>query len=181
MNVMKSNRIFKVILGFLFLILAVNAQTENKTIAANSPAQSKTVPVLKYEAVDKLFNKNDNKLYVVNFWATWCSPCVEELPEFMEVNHQFKSNPDFKMLLISLDSPKDLEKKVKLFLIENKIEPDVYILDDVKRMNYWILAVNRSWTGSIPATALYKNGKQLHFHEGQMTKAELTSLVEKYL
>lgn len=178
---MKSNQIFKVILGILFYSLALNAQTENKIKASNTPVQSKTVPVLKYEAVDKLFNKHDDKLYVVNFWATWCSPCVEELPEFMEVYHQFKSNPDFKMLLISLDSPKDLEKKVKPFLNENSIEPDVYILDDVKRMNYWILAVNRSWTGSIPATAFYKNGKQLYFHEGQMTQAELRSLVEKYL
>lgn len=178
---MKSNKNFKVILGFLCMVVLVQAQSENKSPEPSDHKLLNAIPVLKYEAVNKLYNKNDDKLYVVNFWATWCSPCVEELPEFMEVNLHFNSNPNFKMLLISLDSPKDLEKKVKPFLIENKIEPDVFILDDVKRMNYWILAVNRSWTGSIPATVLYKNGKQLHFQEGQMTKDELTTLVEKYL
>ena len=62
-----------------------------------------------------------------------------------------------------------------------QIKPDVLLLDDAKRMNEWIPAINNQWSGSIPATALYKNGKQLEFHEGKLTKPELEKLIKKHI
>ena len=137
--------------------------------------------VIKFEEYEHLINKKDNVLYVVNFWASWCGPCVRELPDFMEVNDELAGRSDFKMILISLDNKSDLLEEVLPFLKEHNITTDVYLLDDTKRMNFWMPRVDRSWTGSIPATVFYKNRKKLHFFEQQLHKEELLSTINQYI
>ena len=134
-----------------------------------------------YNELFSLFTKDDNTLYVVNYWATWCKPCVEELPHFMEVNQEFSSHENFKMILVSLDKADELESDVQPFVQKNNITTDVYILSDNKRMTQWIPLVNEKWSGAIPATALYKNGQQVAFTEGQLTKEELKALINKHI
>src|SRR5690606_23667057 len=68
-----------------------------------------------YNSVFNQFTKQNDTLYVVNFWATWCQPCIEELPDFMKVNDEFKSE-NFKMVLVSLDKANDFDTKVKDYL-----------------------------------------------------------------
>ena len=143
--------------------------------------QDKGVKIVRFEGLESLINKKDNVLYVVNFWATWCKPCVMELPEFMEVNKEYRSNPHFKMILVSLDMAKEVDTDVRLFLLKNKIDADVYLLDDNKRMNEWIPEVDKNWSGAIPATAFYRNGKKLLFRESKMEKKELDQIIRKYL
>jgi thiol-disulfide isomerase/thioredoxin len=162
----------RLLTGFLMLLLTSG-------LFAQQPANFKGV--IKYEDYQKLINKNDQVLYVVNFWATWCSPCVKELPEFMEVNRQFSINKNFKMILVSLDNVRELESGLYPFMKENQIRPDVYLLDDIKRMNYWIPLIEKEWTGSIPATLIYKNGKKLFFDEKQLDQATLTQIINKFL
>ncbi|MEA4984160.1 hypothetical protein SDC9_50196 [bioreactor metagenome] len=137
--------------------------------------------VIKYEALEKITEKQDDVLYVVNFWATWCGPCVREIPDFMEVNNKLSSRKDFRMILVSVDDKDNLKSEVLPFLKDNKITADVYLLDDTKRMNYWMPKVDKSWTGSIPATVFYKNGEKLKFVEKQLHKAELTTIIDQYL
>ena len=137
--------------------------------------------VIKFEEYENIINQKDDVLYVVNFWATWCGPCVREIPDFMEVNNQLAARSDFKMLLISLDSKSDLSEEVLPFLIKNNITADVYLLDDNKRMNFWMPRVDRGWSGSIPATIFYKNKKKLHFVEQQLHKDELLATIYQYI
>lgn len=137
--------------------------------------------VIKYEALEKITEKQDDVLYVVNFWATWCGPCVREIPDFMEVNNKLSSRKDFRMILVSVDDKDNLKSEVLPFLKDNKITADVYLLDDTKRMNYWMPKVDKSWSGSIPATVFYKNGEKLKFVEKQLHKAELTTIIDQYL
>lgn len=137
--------------------------------------------VIKYEALEKITEKQDDVLYVVNFWATWCRPCVREIPDFMEVNNKFSSRKDFKMILVSVDDKDNLKSEVLPFLKDNQITADVYLLDDTKRMNYWMPKVDKSWSGSIPATVFYKNGEKLKFVEKQLHKAELITIIDQYL
>ena len=137
--------------------------------------------VIKFEEYENIINQKDDVLYVVNFWATWCGPCVREIPDFMEVNNQLAARSDFKMLLISLDSKSDLSEEVLPFLMKNNITADVYLLDDNKRMNFWMPRVDRGWSGSIPATVFYKNKKKLHFVEQQLHKDELLATIYQYI
>ncbi|MEA4935704.1 MAG: thioredoxin domain-containing protein [Paludibacter sp.] len=157
-------------ISLLFLGVLISFQTE---------AQQSFKKVIKFEEFEKLINNKDDVLYVVNFWATWCGPCVREIPDFMEVNEQFAGRTDFKMLLISLDSKSDLSEEVLPFLKENNITTDVYLLDDNKRMNYWMPKVDKSWSGSIPATVFYKNKKKIQFVEQQLHKEELLSIINE--
>jgi thiol-disulfide isomerase/thioredoxin len=146
-----------------------------------NPMHNQTVKIVKFTDLETVIKKNDNKLYVVNFWATWCKPCIDELPGFMDVNKMYRHNSGFKMILVSLDLAKEAETKVRPFLLKNKMDVDVYLLDDNKRMNEWIPAVDKEWTGAIPATIFYRNGKKLEFVETKMQKTELVQIISKYL
>ncbi|WP_413512487.1 TlpA family protein disulfide reductase [Myroides odoratus] len=131
-----------------------------------------------YHVLLEAVNQQDDKLYVVNFWATWCVPCVKELPDFVNVYNENKDKVNFEMVLVSLDRSSDFETKVKPFIAEHQLTPPVVLLTDVKRMNEWIPAINKAWSGAIPATALYKNGKQVYFHEGILSYEELKKLIQ---
>ena len=166
----------KRIIGILILAITTIACSGKKEAMPQEIAV-----VTDYNEVFSKFIAQDDKLYVVNFWATWCKPCVEELPHFMEVNKEMQNDENFEMVLVSLDKASDFETKMKPFITQNNITTDVYLLSDNKRMNEWITALNPHWSGGIPATFIYKNGKQLEFKEGQLTKSELQNIIKEHI
>lgn len=111
---------------------------------------------------DYLKNLSEDTVYVVNFWATWCVPCVAELPFFEAINKKNKGKY-FKMVLVSMDSPKTLETRVLPFLSKNNIETNVILLADSKTYK-WIDSVDPNWSGAIPIT-LFLKGEKKHFYE----------------
>lgn len=143
-------------------------------------AQAPKLEAVNYDQLFSLVQQNDDKLYVVNFWATWCRPCMEELPHFLEVDDEYRKGDDYQMILVSLDKSTNLNTTVAGVVKRMNIKPDVLLLDDAKRMNDFINLINVEWSGSIPATVLYKNGKQLAFHEGQLSKEELDDLIKTH-
>ncbi len=149
-----------------------------------SCSKQESKPILKavnYDELKPVFTSNNDTLYVINFWATWCKPCMEELPHFLEVDQNYRNSSKYKMILVSLDKRDNIDVGVKKTIATLGIKPDVYVLDDVKNMNYWINDVNPEWSGSLPATVAYKNGKQVSYHEGKLSKEELEQLINKYL
>ena len=92
----------------------------------------------------------DRKLKLVNFWATWCKPCVKELPYFQQLHEKY---PDLPMLLVSLDKKADASEKIPSFLANRGITIETVLLAD-SRANDWIDKVSPLWSGSIPATLL---------------------------
>lgn len=157
------------LMGIFILVSCTKTETKPQTIAVKN----------KYEDVFATFKNDSDTLYVVNFWATWCQPCIEELPDFMKINDEFKDQGKFKMILVSLDKATDLETKVKTFIKQNNITPDVYVLADNKRMNDWITALDPHWSGAIPSTFIYKSKKQLFFTEGKISYTDLKSTLNK--
>ena len=107
-----------------------------------------------------LLNQKSDSVYVVNFWATWCKPCVEELPYFEAFTAQHK-NDKIKVILCSLDFPKKVESQLLPFLKKNKLKSEVVVLLDGK-FNNWINKVSKKWDGAIPVTYIYKGNKE-HF------------------
>jgi thiol-disulfide isomerase/thioredoxin len=145
------------------------------------PNNNHKTDIVRYEKLLDRYSKNDNVLYIVNFWATWCAPCVEELPGFMTINKKYCKKRDFRMILVSLDDAENLENSVIPMAVKLNLDTEMYLLDDVKRMNQWIPAISKEWSGAIPATLFIKNGRSLWFHEGQLSELKLDSLIQKYL
>ena len=128
---------------------------------------------------DGLYSKIDlsaDKTYVLNFWATWCAPCVKELPHFEEVNKEFKDK-NTEVILVSLDFPSQIESKLKPYLKKNKIKSRVILLDDSK-MNTWVPKVSEQWDGGIPAT-LIVNSSNYNFYPKPFEKEELHIEINK--
>ncbi len=118
--------------------------------------------------------KNDT-LYVVNFWATWCKPCVGEMPYFEEANTKFGAQK-VKVVFVSLNSPKE-EATVEKFIATKNIKSDVLLLN-AGNPNVWIDKIEPEWSGSIPATIMYKGGKKVFFYEGELKQTELDSIIK---
>ncbi|MEQ8707063.1 MAG: TlpA disulfide reductase family protein [Phaeodactylibacter sp.] len=119
------------------------------------------IPVYpKFDNIAPLLAQNNDTTYVVNFWATWCKPCVQELPYFIEMSEKYARQP-VRILLVSLDFPAQLQSRLVPFVEERNIKPLVAVLLDGK-YNDWIDRVSPEWTGAIPATLIYK-GTNRHF------------------
>ncbi len=141
---------------------------------AYKPVQKPEVITLE-QLQKKVLQKNDSTLYVVNFWATWCQPCIVELPYFEAAGKKF-AGKKVKVLLVSLDFMSEKERVIK-FADVKKLESTVYHLN-AGNPNSWIDKVDNSWSGAIPATAMYKNGEKIFFREGDFTQQELDSLIQ---
>lgn len=149
-------------------------------IALLFSAQQTEIPLLKYEDLEKKIQNEKADFTVVNFWSTTCAPCVRELPDFMTVNNAYRDNPNFKMILVSLDRVKDIER-VRKFIADKKLTAEVVILDDNKRMNSWIPRFDQNWGGEIPVTVFYSKNEKVAFHNGEMHLDDLQKTVHKYL
>jgi len=150
----------------IFLLLLLTA----------SASQAQNIPIIKQAELYDLLAKQDDTLRVVNFWATWCGPCVQELPHFEKLQRNHHDKP-LKVILVSLDFPSQLQKRVVPFVKKRKLTATVLLLDGGDP-NQWIDRVEPRWSGSIPATLFLYKGKRL-FYEGQLSEADLYKYVQQ--
>lgn len=113
-----------------------------------------------YEGLEKYLNLKDDKVYVINFWATWCLPCVKELPYFELLSTNYKDKK-VEVILVSLDMPQKVETVLISFIQKKKLQSKVVHLDNPDANN-WIEKINKNWSGAIPATIIY-NSKDKKF------------------
>jgi thiol-disulfide isomerase/thioredoxin len=130
------------------------------------------------DALEALCYKNNDTTYVVNFWATWCSPCVREIEHFEELHRQ-ASNSGLKVILVSLDFPNTIERRVIPFLKEKDITAEVVLVNDLD-YNAWIERIDPGWSGAIPATLIYNRDKRL-FLEKELAQDELLNHVTQIM
>lgn len=128
-----------------------------------------------YAALENTVLSDKNTIYVVNFWATWCAPCVKELPYFEKLNAE---NKQVKVVLVSLDFKNQFESKLVPFLERKSINSEVVLLTD-KEYNTWLPAVDKEWSGSIPATLIINNGKRVFAERTFSSFEELNDYVNK--
>ena len=128
-------------------------------------SKAQTVSVYKIDQLTKRIYNNSDTTYIVNFWATWCKPCVEEMPEFEKFRNAHLSQP-VKVILVSIDFEEDLHKKLMPFISKNHYNSEIILLDEING-NDFINKIDERWSGAIPATVVtFKNKhKQVLFEK----------------
>ena len=165
----------KYIYSLLFLSLIIACENDKEK---SDFIEVKNVKSYSYNELKPLLEKNDGKTYVVNFWATWCGPCVKELPAFEKLHKEY-ANKNVEVLLVSLDFPKQVDKRLIPFINRKKINSKVVLLDDVNE-DIWIKAIDSTWSGALPATLIY-NTKQRKFFEASFDYDKLESELKSFL
>jgi thiol-disulfide isomerase/thioredoxin len=136
--------------------------------------------VYKINDLLKRIHNNSDTIYVVNFWATWCKPCVQEMPEFESFYRQNKPAL-VKIILVSMDFKEDLDKKLVPFLEKNPYSSEVILLDEVNG-NDFIDKIHTKWGGAIPATYFTtKNKKKEAIFEKKVTLEILNSTMNEFI
>ena len=148
---------------YLFLLIFI--LTSHLAIAQES--DSKFIVAHSFDDILKEIDPMEKT--VVNFWATWCKPCVEEMPYFLELEEKLKDQ-DIQFIYVSLDFPDSREKKLLPF-IQKKMPSQTVIHMMDSDYNNWLHRVHHEWTGAIPATWLLR-GDRRYFKEGSFENVE---------
>jgi thiol-disulfide isomerase/thioredoxin len=138
--------------------------------------QAQRAEVVKLEKLQNLMRAGES-IQVFNFWATWCAPCVKEMPLLEKMNRERK---DVQVTLVSMDIDLDPDpEKVQKFIARKKIQSRVLILDE-QNPNAWISKIDKAWSGALPATMIINgaNGKR-KFIERELHEGELEKLIEE--
>lgn len=149
---------------------------EKDSVLRMLKAGNKQIPVMNFQQLEKVLSKKDHKTYVINFWATWCAPCVKEIPHFEKLGEAYKGK-NVEVILVSMDFPNKAEGQLVPFLEKKKYKNRVILLDDPDQ-NTWIPKVSADWSGALPATLIF-NKKNRKFYEQSFTYEELEKTLVK--
>ena len=148
-------------LSLFFVVFIVNAQ----------------VKLLTLSELESRVAKGKDTTYVINFWATWCGPCVAELPNFEKINLKSANQP-IKVLLVSMDFKSKLNSAVIPFVKKNRIKSEVYVINEPDQQAF-IERVDAKWSGALPATLFVNTKRKVRqFYEKEFTEQELTKTIE---
>ncbi len=165
---MELGKIGRWLMCCIFVMWSANAATAQK------PAIIHMADVAAWDLAD-----NDT-LYVLNFWATWCKPCVAEMPFFDQL-HQEMAAQKVKVIFVSMDFRNEYDKRLVPFANKRKFFSPIMLLDEPK-YNDWIDKVSTTWSGAIPATLIVQHARGIRdFHEGEYTYETLKSKVESLI
>lgn len=148
---------------FLFGIISISAYSQN-------------VKLININQLNERIKNGKDSTYVVNFWATWCAPCIKELPHFEKLGAEHKSEK-LAVLLVSLDFKSKLESNVIPFVKRKNLKNEVFLLNESSPQEF-IDRIDPSWSGSIPATLFIKGDKR-KFVESEFTYEQLLTEYKK--
>ena len=137
---------------------------------------SQQVKLLNIDQLNERIKNGKDSTYVVNFWATWCAPCIKELPHFEKLSAEYKSEK-LAVLLVSVDFKSKLNSAVIPFVKRKNLKCEVFLLNESSPQEY-IDRIDPSWSGSIPATIFIKNDKR-KFVESEFTYEQLLTEYKK--
>ncbi len=142
--------------------------------------QAQQIKTVTPEWIDGIHASKSDTLYIINFWATWCKPCLEELPYFEQLADTF-TNKKVKIYLVTTDMRKDIATRVTDFIKAKKLTQQVVFINELNA-DKWINKVSEEWSGAIPATLMIKGDiGYKHFKEGELTFEELQLLVNQVI
>ena len=158
---------------FVFTLMAF-------VMLANSqnPSGSQSIAKWKIEDVVNSYSAKNDTVYVVNFWATFCKPCNEEIPDFIKIVEKYKSQK-VKLLLVSLDLPSYVPVKLPAFIKKNNYKTNHVWLNETNA-DHFCPMIDAKWSGAIPSTIIVNNNTGYKkFVEDQMSAADLEKALKE--
>jgi thiol-disulfide isomerase/thioredoxin len=127
----------------------------------------------------KLVAAQKGQVTLINFWATWCEPCREEMPALVKMESALRPK-GFQLITISADEPED-EGAAAEFLSKNGVRPPAYI-KRVKNDDRFITSIDSKWSGALPALFLYdRSGRKVRGYIGETDLKALEADIRKLL
>lgn len=159
-------RYFAVVL-LVFIIIAASKAQDLKALE-------------KTDDIKSIMTDAKGKVILLNFWASWCAPCVKEFPELVKLYRDYKDK-NFSIVFISLDDLSDIDPKVKPFLQKQGVDFTTYY-NKFSKPEELIDYIDKNWQGGIPSTYIYdKEGIMKTGILGGRKYSDFESEIKKYL
>ncbi len=161
----QTNNMKKTLIAATFLLFGLSSNAQ-------------TIPSWKITDVVKYCNEKTDSVYVINFWATWCRPCVEELPYLQSITKKY-ADKKVELLLVSLDLASFYPEKIEAFVKKQNINANIVWLNETNA-DYFCNMIDKKWSGSIPATVIVNPSKGYKkFYELQFDEEEFEEELKK--
>lgn len=148
--------------------------------ASPSETVAQSIPALKAAQLAGLSHRGSDSVYVINFWATWCRPCVAELPNLLTVWKKYQGEK-VQLLLVSLDDKESWPEQILAFARKRTIDAPLAWLDETDA-DYFCNLIDRSWSGAIPATLFLKPSAGYRaFYESEFSADSFETALRKAL
>lgn len=142
-------------------------------------ADAQSIPKWKLDDLKSAISKAD-KPTIFNFWATFCKPCVEEIPYFQQTVKKYDS-AGVNLVLISLDLPEAYPKQISSFASKHGFASPIKFLNETNA-DLFCPAVDSGWSGAIPASLFVDNRTGYRkFFEEQLSKEKLEKEIQNML
>jgi thiol-disulfide isomerase/thioredoxin len=149
-------------------LLAICLITFSLACSRPDPAQPAggQVHIIGDQAIAALASQN--KVVVINFWATWCEPCVDEIPVLVKLHQEYGK---VKWVGISMDDS-DQQAEVQKFATAHHMDYELYLRNGSK-FEDMVNSMDPNWIGALPATFVFRDGKRVYSKVGEITQQEL--------
>ena len=157
----------------------VSKQKSAKATLEKMNAEKVEVSMIDAAGIEDLLKNKSGNLRLVNFWATWCVPCVAEFPELIMINRNYRKRK-FEMVTVSLDPPNKDDQVLK-FLTKTYASTKNYHFDSDDKYKL-IEVVDKEWPGSLPYTIIVKPGGEILYRKlGTINPQEVRKVIIEYL
>jgi thiol-disulfide isomerase/thioredoxin len=168
---------FAVALSFFGLVVSDSGHTKTAPVPQHGTA---SVKLLNASGLQTIIHRRNGKILILNIWATWCLPCMEEFPDLIKAVSAYDTNK-VEVVGISLDYADEIQTKVLPFIRKNNIPFRMY-LAQFHSQEQFINSVQKTWNGAIPATFIYdRNGRQKRSLIGEQTFDQFKATIDTVL
>lgn len=145
-------------MSLLFAVICIGAVT-------TSAYAGDAVTKIDIPQLNSLVSSNKGKVTIVNFWATWCPPCVKEFPAFVKLYNKYHSK-GLNIVAVSMNEPDEMDD-IHDFLKKFKPPFSIYLAASTDEKFYH--GISKNWMGTIPLTLVFNtDGKEVFYHHKEV-------------